>query len=477
MGPGGPLNLSMVVEAREELYDCGVRTAMRADFILLSVALAMLVSAAPGLGNEIVVLRLDDEIHKASQRFIERGLEEANAAGAELIIIELDTPGGYLDNTRDIASAMTSSKAPVAVYVSPAGARAASAGFFLLLAADIAAMAPGTNTGASHPVLVPMIPVGDTGEVPEEMMDKAVNDASAMVRSFAQDRGRNVEEAVKAVKESVSFTAQEALEKNLIDLIARSRAELIDRLKGREVARIDGTTQVLDLSGSSVREITPSRKEAFQSFMASPMVAFLLLLIAGLGIYTEITHPGGVFPGVVGVIALVLFLYSTAVLPVNWTGLALIVVAAGLFVLEVKVTSYGLLTLAGIACFIAGALMLFDTPIPEMRLPLSIIIPAACAMAGIMIFLLSRVIKAHQAPALTGKEGLIGEIGQALSDLAPAGKVKVHGEYWDAYCEGREIAAGTSVEVVAVRGRRLDVVPAQDHAAPAERVLPADKNE
>jgi membrane-bound serine protease (ClpP class) len=445
--------------------------AMRA-YTLFGLVLAMLLPVQPGMSAEsaeVVVLRLDGTIHGASQSFIERGLEEAEAIGAELVILELDTPGGMLDNTRDITSAITSSKAPVVVYVTPPGARAASAGFFLLLAADIAAMAPGTNTGAAHPVLVPMIPIGDSGEVPEEMVDKAVNDAAAMIRSLAQDRGRNEEEAIKAVMESASYTAKEALEKNLIDMIARTREELIEQLKGVQVNRLNGTTQVLDLTSYTVKEITPSRKEAFQSFMASPMLAFFLLLIAGLGIYTEITHPGGILPGVVGVIALLLFLYSTSVLPVNWAGVALILIAAGLFVLEVKVTSYGLLTLGGIACFVAGALMLFDTPIPEMRLSLLMVLPTAIAVAAVMIFLLSRVIEAHQKPTLTGKEGLIGEIGEVLTALSPEGKVKVHGEYWDAYCEGSEVAAGTHVKVVAIRGRRLDVVPAEEHSAPADR--------
>jgi membrane-bound serine protease (ClpP class) len=432
----------------------------------------MLLPAQTGMSEEsaeIVVLRLDGTIHGASQTFIERGLEEAREIGAELVILELDTPGGMLDNTRDITSAITSSKAPVVVYVAPAGARAASAGFFLLLAADIGAMAPGTNTGAAHPVLVPMIPIGDSGEVPEEMVTKAVNDASAMIRSLAQARGRNEEEAVKAVMESTSYTASEALEKNLIDMIARSREELIERLDGAQVNRMDGTTQALDLSSYTVKEVIPSHKEAFQTFLASPLVVFFLLLIAGLGIYTEITHPGGILPGVVGVIALLLFLYSTSVLPVNWAGVALLLIAAALFVLEVKVTSYGLLSLGGIVCFVAGALMLFDTPIPEMRLSLGTVLPTAIAVAGVMIFLLSRVLKAHQMPALTGKEGLVGEIGEVLVPLAPEGKVKIHGEYWNAYCQGNEVSAGTRVKVVAIRGRRLDVVPAAEHSAPADR--------
>jgi len=423
----------------------------------------LLLLAVGASAAEVAVLRLDDVIYVGSQHFVERGLDEAAQRGVDLLILELDTPGGMLDATRNITSAMTSSTVPVAVYVAPTGARAASAGFFILISADIAAMAPGTNTGASHPVLMPQIP-GLNPEVPDEMIDKAVNDAAAMVRSLAQDRGRNVEEAVRTVTESISFTAKEALEKNLIDLIATSRQDLIDQLDGREVTRIDGSTVVLNLGNATITNITPTRKERFQSIMASPVLAFFLLVIAGLGIYTEITHPGTVLPGVVGVIALIGFLYSTSVLPLNWIGLALIIVAVAMFILEVKVTSYGLLTLGGIACFVAGSLMLFDTPIPEMRLGLAMVIPTAVVIAAVMIFLLQRVIKAHQQRAITGQEGLVGELGHTLTPLTPSGKVKVFGEYWDARAAEGSIAAGTPVVVQALQGRQLVVAPAEEAA-------------
>jgi membrane-bound serine protease (ClpP class) len=418
--------------------------------------MVMLCGTAAVHAGEVVHFRVEDTIQPASQRFIERVLDEAAARSATLVVLELDTPGGLLDSTREITSAITTSKAPVAVFVSPGGARAASAGFFILISADIAAMTPGTNTGAAHPV-------GGQGEnLPEDVRDKATNDASAMIRSLAEQRGRNLEFAVEAVEKSTSFTAEEALEDGLIDLVVDDLDQLLDELDGREVMRFDGATDVLDLASPVVIHIEPTFAERLFSVLANPNVAYLLMALGALGLYVEITHPGGMLPGIVGVVFLLLGLYSISVLPVSWAGIALIFVALVLFILEVKVTSYGMLTVGGLICFVLGSLMLFEAPIPDMRVSLGVVVPTALVIAGVTGFLLSRVLKAHRKQVLTGEEGMIGKIGKALDELAPEGTVLVHGEYWDARSTGAAIPEGAAVRVMAVGHRRIDVEPAED---------------
>lgn len=427
--------------------------------------LAVVLAAASASAAEVVVFRLDDTIHPASLAYVERCLAEADRRGAALTVMELDTPGGLVDTTRDMTAAITASRAPVAVYVTPTGAHAASAGFIILISADVAAMAPGTNAGAATPVMLPQLPIGEPIEPSDEMKAKITNDVSKLVESLATPRGRNVDLAVRAVTEALSFTADEALKDDLVDLVVPSLDELVRRLDGTEVTRFDGTTTTLELSPASIVRLEPTSLERFQSLLAHPLVAFLLMAIAGIGIYTEITSPGAVLPGVVGAVALLLFLYSSSVLPVNWLAAGLIVVALVLFVLEVKVASYGLLTIAGLACFVTGALMLFDTPIPDMRVGLGAILPTALVVAAVMIFLLQRVVAAHRNPVVTGREGLVGEIGRAIGELAPAGKVLVHGEYWDARSRGEPVAAGGRVRVVQIAGGVLDVEPVDEGRA------------
>ena len=422
------------------------------------VFLAAACSVLPAWAGEVVRLRVDDTIQPASQRYIERALEEAADRGADLVVMELDTPGGLVDTTRDITSAIIGSPVPVVVYVSPSGARAASAGFFILISADVAVMAPGTNTGAAHPV-------GGQGEnLPEDVRDKATSDVAAMVRSLAAQRGRNAETAERAVLESISLTADEALEENLIDFIAGDLDELLRKLDGFELRRADGTAVTLELGERSLVEIEPTFAERLFSVLANPNIAYLLMALGALGLYVEITHPGGILPGVVGVIFLLLGLYSVSVLPVSWAGVALIFVALMLLVLEVKVTSYGLLTVGGVIAFVLGSLMLFDGPIPAMRVSLSVVLPTAVVVATLTAFLLSRVLKAYRARPMTGVEGLVGELGRAINELSPVGKVVVHGEYWDARSVGGTVAAGGKVQVVAVRDRDMDVVAADERS-------------
>jgi len=420
--------------------------------VVLSVAIA-----APAFGGEVVRMRVEDTIQPASQQFIERALAEAVERDAVLVVMELDTPGGLVDTTRDITTAITTSPVPVVVFVNPPGARAASAGFFILISADVAAMAPGTNTGAAHPV-------GGQGEnLPEDVRDKITNDAAAMVRSLAEHRGRNPETAERAVIESISLTAEEALEERLIDLIATDINDLLEQLNGMEVTRFNGDVVNLDLDELQMVEIEPTFAERLFSVLANPNIAYLLMALGALGLYVEITHPGGILPGVVGVIFLLLGLYSVSVLPVSWAGVALIFVALMLFILEVKVTSYGLLTVGGVISFVLGSLMVFDGPIPAMRVSMGVVLPTAVVVATLTGFLLTRVLWAHRQPPMTGHEGLVGDVGRAIGEIAPEGKVAVHGEYWNARSVGSAIADGDRVRVVAVQGSWIEVVAVGDH--------------
>ena len=419
---------------------------------VVSVCLCALVPVASA--GDVFHIRVEDTIQPASQKFIERALAEAEASDAELVVMELDTPGGLLDSTREITSAITSSSVPVVVFVTPAGARAASAGFFILLSADVAAMSPGTNTGAAHPV-------GGQGEnLPDDVREKVTSDASAMIKSFAEQRGRNVDLAIEAVEESSSFTAEQALEDGLIDFVANNLEDLLEQLENGEVTRFDGTTEAMDLESPVIRRVEQTFADRLFSVLANPNVAYLLMALGALGLYVEITHPGGILPGVIGVVFLLLGLYSISVLPISWAGVALIFVALVLFLLEVKVTSYGLLTIGGLICFVLGSLMLFESPIPDMRVSLGVILPTAIVLAAVTSFLLSRVLKTHRMRPMTGVEGMVGKIGTVVVDIDPVGKVLVNGEYWDARASGAVIPAGSSVRVVAVGDKRIDVEPA-----------------
>jgi membrane-bound serine protease (ClpP class) len=425
--------------------------AVRAAFLIALLA-------APALaGGRVVVLTVDDTIQPASLRYLKRGLETADRSGAALTVIELNTPGGLLTSLRQMTTAITSADRPVAVYVTPTGGQAASAGFFLLMAADVAAMAPGTNTGAAHPV-------GDQGaELPKTISEKVTNDAAALIRSLATQRGRSAEWAEKAVLESLSYTEREALEKKLIDLVAGDRGDLLAALDGREVTRFDGARVTLALKAPEIVPVAPSASDKLLSVIAHPNIAYLLLLLGMLGIYFELSHPGAILPGVLGGISLLLALFALSVLPVNYAGILLILLAVVFFIAEVKVTSYGLLAVAGLVSFILGSLMLIDSPFPALRVSLSVILPSAVVAAAVIIFLLARVLRSHRARPSTGEEGLIGEIGEATADIDPRGKVFVHGEYWDARAAA-PIRAGSAVRIVKIVGRQLEVEAADDAA-------------
>ncbi len=403
-------------------------------------------------GQRVVILTLSDSIQPASLRYLERGLDVADSSGAAVTIIELNTPGGLLTSLRQMTTAITGAKRPVVVYVTPTGAQAASAGFFLLMAADVAAMAPGTNAGAAHPV------GGEGAELTKTMAEKVTNDAAALVRSLATQRGRSSEWAEKAVRDSASYTEREALEKKLIDVVANDRAGLLKWLDGRTVKRFDGREEKLDTAAPEVVVVGPSNADKLLSVIAHPNIAYLLLLLGLVGIYFELSHPGAILPGVLGGISILLALFALSVLPVNYVGVLLILLGIGFFVLEVKVASYGLLTVAGLVSFILGSLMLIRSPFPALRIGIAVVLPTALAVAFIVIFLLARVLRSHRSQSLTGAKGLVGEFGEASVALKPNGKVFVHGEYWDAISSA-PVAKGGRVRVVRVVDMSLEVEP------------------
>ena len=403
--------------------------------------------------QRVVILTLSDSIQPASLRYLERGLATADAGGAAVAIVELNTPGGLLTSLRQMTTAITTARRPVVVYVTPSGAQAASAGFFLLMAADVAAMAPGTNAGAAHPV------AGEGAELTKTMAEKVTNDASALIRSLADQRGRPSEWAEKAVRKSLSYTEREALEKKLIEVVAKDRGELLKWLNGREIKRFDGRVEKLDTSAPEIVVVGPTAGDKLLSVIAHPNIAYLLLLLGMVGIYFELSHPGAILPGVLGGVSILLALFALSVLPVNYVGVLLILLGIGFFVAEVKVASYGLLTVAGLTSFVLGSLMLIRSPFPALRVGLAVVLPTALVVAFVVIFLLARVLRSRREKPITGAEGLVGEIGDVAVALAPDGKVFVHGEYWDAGSH-TPVPLGAKVRVVKVDGKKLEVEPA-----------------
>jgi membrane-bound serine protease (ClpP class) len=427
----------------------------------LGILLATLIGVAGNAAPRVVVVDLEDTIQPASLRYVERALREADATGADLVMIELDTPGGLLESLRHMTSAILASPVPVVVYVTPSGARAASAGFFLLIAADVAAMAPGTNTGAAHPVTIGGGGRGDGDDDQQNTaMEKAVKDAAALARSLAAGRKRSTRAAERAVTESASFTADEARSEGLIDMIARDRAHLLGQLDGRTIHRFGGRTETLALSGAQIVKIERTFAERVLTVLASPQLAYLLLMLGAIGLLVEVTSPGLVVPGVAGGIALLLGLYGFSVLPVNVAGALLIVAGLALLVAEVFVTSYGLLAIGGIVAFVIGSLILVDTPVPELQVGPEVVVPIAAVLALMTAFLAFRAARTRRARKPTAGDVMIGERGQVMTTIEPArdGKVFVHGEYWTATAE-QPLEPGRAVRIDAVEGLRLRVSP------------------
>ena len=402
--------------------------------------------------RKVLTLSIDGVIHPITVEILRDAIGQAQTDHAELILIKLDTPGGLLDATRDTMHRLLASPIPVVTYVTPSGARAASAGFFLLEAGAVAAMAPGTNTGASSPVSM-------TGQMDNVMRQKVENDAAALLRSVTSRFGRNSDLAEKTVREAKAFTEKEALEGHLIELIANNDQDLFERLNGREVTLFDGRKVKLNTVGAVEIETHETARERLMSAIADPNIGFILLVLGALGIYVEFSSPGLIFPGVAGGILALLGLSSLSVLPINWVGVLLLLLSIALFVLEAKFTSHGVLGIGGTISMVLGALLLINGP-PEVRIHLPTALGVALPFALITLFLVSLVVRARRSKVMTGASGMIDEVGVAQSALEPEGQVLVRGEYWDAVSSAR-IEPGAHVKVRAVKDMKLYVEPTE----------------
>jgi membrane-bound serine protease (ClpP class) len=419
----------------------------------------LLLSALPARTAPVVRVPIRGPIQEIQEEILVDAVGVAREAGAGLLVVELDTPGGLESSMRAMVQAILASPVPVAVLVAPSGARAASAGFFLLLCGDLAAMADGTNAGAAHPVLAVggLFPV-KAEDVDATMMEKATNDSIAFLRGFSAQRGRNPDEAVRAITENRTWTAEEALEADLIDLKAADAADLARRVDGRTLTRLDGSLSVLSLHPDQLITAEPSLRQALLLFLSNPVLA-LLLALAGLALlYLEFTHPGLVAPGVAGALCVILSLIGFSFLPINFVGVLLIVGGLGLLVAEVFMAGFGVLGLAGAVALVFGSVILVKAPIPEMRIPLTGILLLVVPFAVLVVALGRLALKAHRNPTPTGQEGLVGQVAVAREPLAPEGTVLVEGEIWKAVLEGApQAAAGDKVRVVRVQGLLLFV--------------------
>lgn len=426
---------------------------MKKSFIFRSAFFVCVLSVfASSLSAEILKIVVDDTIQPISEEYIARAIAEAARRGDQAVLIEINTPGGLVDSTRQIIEHITTSQVPVIIYVTPSGSRAASAGFFILESADIAAMAPGTNTGAAHPVVL------GGGKMDDVMKEKMENDAAALMRSVASRRGRNVEVAESTVRQSKSFTDQEALSQHLIDYVASSESELLRQIDGKSFKRFNGQEVTLKTAGQSVSDFNMTLKERILAYLMNPNIAFLLLAIGALALYVEFNHPGAVIPGTVGVVFILLAAFALNLLPTRFAALVLILGAFALFAAEAKFASHGVLTIGGIVLLTLGGLLLVDSPIPEMRVHLTTALAVSIPLGLITAFLMSIALKARRNKVVTGEQGLVGETGVARTPLAPHGKVFVHGELWDAVATA-PLPAGQPVVVRQVDGLTLQVEP------------------
>lgn len=470
----------------------------------LTISLFLLTSV---IGAEaparVFIAKVDDQIiNPVVSEYILEAIDKAESQKPQCLIIEMDTPGGLLTSTRVVVKRILNAQVPIVVYIYPSGSRAASAGVFITLASHIAAMAPSTNIGAAHPVSIggpfPGMPQEEPAEKKEEekgkqeqvekeskpeeakgekaeetekpeetkpeekdisptdiMSEKIINDTTAWVRAIARFRGRNAEWAEKAVRESVSITEEEAVEKNVIDLVSASEKELLEEIDGKEV-KIGTAVIKLATKDATIEYIPFTARRRLLSIIVNPNIAYILLILGFYGLLFEVTHPGIGVPGIAGVLCLILAAYALHMLPVNYAGLILIILAILMFIAEVKVASYGLLTLGGLICMTIGSLMLIKAPAPFTGVSLQIVLPIVVATAVIVLFLISLVLRTHSRRAVTGQEGLVGEIGTVEVPLQPEGKIFVHGEYWDAW-SNEPIEKGTKVKITAVKGLKVKV--------------------
>ncbi len=412
-------------------------------------------------------VEIDGAIQPASAEFLVNAIAKAGDERADALIIELDTPGGLVDSTRDIIQAMLGSRVPVVVYVSPGGARAGSAGVFITLAAHVAAMAPGTNIGAATPINIGGGDFSPGGPAPadsvaEEQTEgqsdlerKILNDTVAFIRTIAEKRGRNAEWAERAVREADAITETEALELNVIDLVVPNLAKLLDEIDGREIEVLDRTV-TLATAQAEIRDIPKGMRFRILDAIANPNIAFILMLIGIYGIFFELMNPGSILPGVVGVISLLLAFFALQALPVNYVGVLLLLFSLVLFIAEVKIVSFGLLTVGGVISFVLGATMLFDAPGSFFRVSWSVIVPAVVVTAAFFVIALGLAYRTWRTQPTTGREGLVGECGVVRRGIDPTGQVLVHGELWKARAD-EPLEPGTEVEVTAVDGLTIHV--------------------
>jgi membrane-bound serine protease (ClpP class) len=404
---------------------------------------------------DILKLVLNDTIQAATAERVERALNQAATQKDDAVLIELSTPGGVMDAMRDIMEKILASPVPVIIYVTPSGSRAASAGFFILESADVAAMAPGTNTGAAHPV------GAFGGDIQGTMKEKVENDAAALMRSVVSKRGRNVEVAESAVRQSKSFSDSEALSQKLIDYVAPSEQDLFRQIASKPVKRFNGESVTINLTGKPERLMEETLKERILSFLMEPDIAFILLAIGALALYTEFNHPGAVIPGTVGIVFILLAVFALHLLPIRFAAVVLILASFALFALEAKFATHGVLAIGGITTLVIGALLLVDAPIPEMRVKLATALAVSVPVGLITVFLMTVALRARRNKIVTGAEGLIGEVAVAETALAPIGKVFVHGELWDAVASAN-VPAGEKVVVQKVDGLQLRVEPVHE---------------
>ena len=429
---------------------------------ILTTTLLLCLTALPS-SAEVLKITVNDTIQPISEEYIARAIAEAERKNDQALLIELNTPGGLLDSTREIIEKVLAARVPVIIYVTPSGSRAASAGFFILESADVAAMAPGTNTGAAHPVTL-------GPKIDDVMKMKMENDAAALMRSVVSKRGRNVEIAESTVRQSKSFTDAEALSQKLIDYVAPNEQDLFKQLDGKTVKRFNGETVTLSMAGQPVRIYPMTLKQHILSFIIDPNIAYLLMAIGVFALYAEFNHPGAVVPGVVGVIFILLAIFALNLLPTRFAALAMIIAAFVLFALEAKFATHGVLAIGGIVAMVLGGLLLVDGPIPEMRVHLLTALGVSLPLGVITVFLMGIALKARANKVTTGIQGLIGEIGVAQTALAPQGKVFVHGELWDAVASA-SVAAGQSVIIKRVDGLQLEVEPATVLHTPATSLV------
>lgn len=428
---------------------------MRKVICLLAGLLSLAAGAAARQANPVVyTAEVDGIIHPVSAEYIRTAIERADAANAALLVITLRTPGGLLDSTREINNAIIQAKTPVAVFVGPSGNRAASAGFLITIAADIAAMAPGTHIGAAHPVS------GDGTKMDDTMAKKAASDTASYARTLAAQRKRNVELVEAGVIESRSFTEQEAIgaQPPLIDVIASDIPDLLKKIDGRTILRFDGRSQTLRVAGATTESVQMTWAQRILAAVAHPQVAYLLLTLGMLGLTVEFWNPGGIFPGVAGGICLLLAFFALNVLPVSYAGVLLILLGIVLIVLEIKLPSFGVLGIGGAAAMFFGSLMLIDSPLPELQIGMGLITAITLSITGILVFLVRLAVKAQRLRPITGDEGMIDETARALTSIEPGGvgRVQTRGEIWTATAS-EAVAAGETVKVVAVKGLMLTV--------------------